>query len=54
MGSACAILLVLIYALHKWSAENVGSEKDVGILSDSNAAYFKSHHNVYPTLKTGN
>lgn len=53
MASACGILLVLLYALHKWSTDNVASESDVGILSDSQAAYFKSHHDVYPTLKTG-
>lgn len=54
MGSACAILIVLLYALLKWSGENVVSETPSELISDAHAEYYKFHPNVYPILKTGN
>ncbi|XP_047988490.1 N-acetylgalactosaminyltransferase 7 [Leguminivora glycinivorella] len=52
MGGICAILLMLIYALHKWSNENVGNREDVVVSDSLNSNSYKSHHDVYPTLKT--
>lgn len=54
MGGACAILLVLLFALHKWSSENVDAEPISALLSDSQPEYYKYHRDVYPTLKSGN
>lgn len=53
MGAACTVLLLLIYALHKWSSENI-ENTDVVLLADSETSYYKSHKDVYPVLKTGN
>lgn len=53
MGGACAILLLLLIALHKWSSENVDAESMSALISDSQPAYYKFHRNVYPTLKSG-
>lgn len=52
IGGLCAILLLLIYALHKWSNENVGISEEI-VFSESQAGFYKSHLDVYPSLKTG-
>lgn len=54
MGAACAILLLLLFALHKWSTDTGAIESERELISDSQSAFYKSHRNVYPTLKTGN
>lgn len=53
--AACAILIVLLIALHQWSNENVRAESLDAILPESQVGHhnYKSHHDVYPTLKTG-
>lgn len=52
MGAACAILLLLLFALHKWSTDTGAIESERELISDSQSAFYKSHRNVYPTLKT--
>lgn len=52
MGAACAVLLLLVYALHKWSSENIAFADDM-IDSEAQVGYFKFHRDVYPTLKSG-
>lgn len=54
MGAACAILLLLLFALHKWSTDTGAIESERELILDSQSAFYKSHRNVYPTLKTGN
>lgn len=53
MSAACAILLLLLFALHKWSSDNVAVNSETAVLSESQANHYKSHHDVYPVLKTG-
>ncbi|KAL4715304.1 hypothetical protein ACJJTC_004756 [Scirpophaga incertulas] len=51
MGGACAILLVLIFGLHKWSSENILKNTDES-LENVQQGYYKFHRDVYPELKT--
>lgn len=53
MGSACCILLVLLYALHKWSRDSSEQNQKPLRLSESGEGFYKSHINVYPVIKTG-
>lgn len=49
-----AILLVLIYAVHKWYSESPISDfEDSGSVMNSEFGLYKSHPNVYPVFRTG-
>lgn len=54
MAGGCAVLLLLVYALHKWSSENINNVSADEILdSVGHVGYYKFHRDVYPTLQTG-
>lgn len=53
MGGLCAILLILLYALHNYSRQSISSDSNVILDINAAAEYYKSHKDVYPTLKTG-
>lgn len=53
IAGICAILLVLVYALHSWSSANVGIDTNEINQPEAQKSYYKFHRNVYPTLNTG-
>lgn len=53
MAAVCAILLCLVYALHKWSYKNVAMELGVPEADPQVSGKFKSHEDVFPELRTG-
>lgn len=53
MAAVCAILLCLIYAIHKWSYRNVAVELEALEANQQVSGIFKSHEGVFPELKTG-
>lgn len=54
MAGGCAVLLLLMYALHKWSSENIANgDTDEIVDSFAEVGYYKFHRDVYPTLKSG-
>lgn len=54
MTAACAILLLLVYALHKWSDENIAFQSSDNVIAEAQVGYYKFHRDVYPTLKSNN
>lgn len=53
VGGLCAVLLLLIYALHNYSRASISIDSNEILDLNSAAEYYKSHKDVYPTLKTG-
>lgn len=53
MAAICAILLCLVYAIHKWSYKNVAVELEVPAANYQVSGIFKSHEGVFPELRTG-
>lgn len=51
VAGICAVLLLLLYALHSWSSENVVVSNEINV--EPHAEYYTSHRGVYPELRTG-
>lgn len=54
ISACCGILLLLLFALHKWSSDNnfpIVPERQA--LSDLDGGLYKFHLDVYPVIKTG-
>lgn len=52
-AAVCAILLCLVYAVHKWSYRNIRVDQEVPEANPQVSGGFKSHEGVFPELRTG-